>query len=423
MLPIKYTLNKLNNKTEKPTAVICGAADANGYGIIRSLAAEGVNVIALDTKRRALGLYSRYCKGMVCPNPKTTSEEIFIQFLLGLGSKFKRKAVLFPYREDLQLIILKNWDILAGYYLLPMSKLDKVEIIGDKEKFANALETMDVPYPKTYTPSNIHSIEEIANSITFPCIMKPTKSMEFGREFGVKVVKADTRDDLLGSYRRITGRGYQVVIQEIIPGDDSQLFTFFGYFDKNSKMLASFTMVKLRQCPPGFGVTALGKSFWEPRVVDLSRHILERIGYHGIVDAEFKWDERDKQFKIIEINARTGIQNRLAYRCGVNLPYIAYLDTIGETVKETQSSAREIRWVSEVDDARVSLRAILNHELTIRDWFRSLKGEKEYSIFALDDPCPFLVMMFNIIPDMFKAFIVRPIKQRKNHSHEKSKNL
>ena len=216
----------MKRESYKSAAIICGAADANGYGIIRSLAKSGVPVIALDDKRRALGLYSRHCKGIVCPSPKVASGEKFVDFLINLGSKMKHKAVLFPYREDIQLVVLKNWDRLNSYYLLPMSDLKHAEIIADKDKFAKALEKMDIPYPNTYYPDDDKMLKDIADKFDYPCIVKPTKSMEFGKEFGIKVFKAESRQELLDYYHRTVNSGYKAIIQEIVPGEDSELFTF-----------------------------------------------------------------------------------------------------------------------------------------------------------------------------------------------------
>ena len=48
----------------------------------------------------------------------------------------------------------------------------------------------------------------------------------------------------------------------------------------------------------------------------------------GIFDAEFKYDHRDGQLKILEINARPWWFVEFATRCGVDLCRMAYMDAL-----------------------------------------------------------------------------------------------
>jgi len=399
------------NKLSVPRVVLLGVGDANGVGVVRSLGRNGVPVLGIETNLMSLGMVSRYCRGLVAPDPKKYPEDKFVDFLIRLGQQQKTKSVLFPAREDLEIIALRNRDKLEKYYDFALAKLEIVEKIMDKEKFCHSLENLDIPYPQTYFCGSEKEIEEISKTIAYPCIIKPTTSMEFGKEFGVKVFKANSPEQLIDSYRKTQKRGYRIIIQEIIPGDDTELYSFFGYFDRNSKLLAAFTLVKIRQYPPGFGVTALGKNADAPQIIELCTKYLQSIGYHGLMDAEFKKDSRDGKFKFIEVNARLGIQNGLALRCGVNLPLVAYNDMIGGEIPHSNSCAREVKWFSMVADVRSSLPRIIKGEFSIFAWIRSLKGEKVYSVFTWDDPLPFVLQQLNILFSLPRV-LLRPLRLR-----------
>ena len=394
-----------------PQVVILGIGDANGIGVVRSLGRNGIPVLGIETDLMSLGMVSRYCRGLVAPNPKKYTEDQFVDFLMSVGQQQQIKSVLFPAREDLEVIVLKNRGKLERYYDFALAKLEVVEKIMDKEKFCQSLDNMDIPYPKTYFSRSVAEIEETSKIISYPCIIKPTTSMEFGKEFGVKVFKADSAEQLISNYRKATKSGYKMIIQEIIPGADTELYSFFGYFDRNSKLLASFTLVKIRQYPPGFGVTALGKNIDAPEIIDLGTKYLKSIGYHGLMDAEFKKDPRDGKFKFIEVNARLGIQNGLALRCGVNLPLVAYMDMVGRTIPRSIPCSREVKWVSMVADIRSSVPRIVRGELSPIVWLRSFRGEKVYSVFAWDDPLPFLLQQLNILLSLPRVFL-RPLRLR-----------
>ncbi|GAG91404.1 unnamed protein product [marine sediment metagenome] len=61
------------------------------------------------------------------------------------------------------------------------------------------------------------------------------------------------------------------------------------------------------------------------------------IGYHGIFSAEFKKDQRDGVFRILEINARPWWFTEFAARCGVDVVTMAYKVALGESVSPIRS--------------------------------------------------------------------------------------
>jgi predicted ATP-grasp superfamily ATP-dependent carboligase len=56
------------------------------------------------------------------------------------------------------------------------------------------------------------------------------------------------------------------------------------------------------------------------------RTLLEATDYRGIFNVEFKLDERDGQFKVIELNPRPFWLIGHIERAGVDLPWMSYLD-------------------------------------------------------------------------------------------------
>ena len=62
--------------------------------------------------------------------------------------------------------------------------------------------------------------------------------------------------------------------------------------------------------------------------------IRDSISYRGIFSAEFKYDARDRQFKLIEINARPWWYVEFAALCGVDVCRLAYQDATGRTVSQ-----------------------------------------------------------------------------------------
>lgn len=379
---------------DKPIAFILGASNTS-LGAVRSLGREGIPVIVLDPNFGSIGFFSRYGKGIVCPNSEENEDE-YIDFLLALGKQLNSKGVLISGSDADIFAVLKHRDELERYYRFAMAEFEVVEKLTNKRKFYETLDKLDMPRPKTYFPNGISAIDRISEGITYPCIVKPIFSTNFGKDFSVKLFRAESAPELVKAYGKATSSGYEVVIQEVIPGSDVNIYGFCSYFNHNSEPLGIFIYKKLRGYPEGFGICSLVESAFEPEIIKLGTQLLQRINYHGISEVEFKKDVRDDKFKIIEVNARIWAQNSLAARCGVNLPYMAYKDTLGEDVEKVISKKEGIKWLYMFEDIRSCFTSMLKGKLSIIEWINSLRGEKEYIIFARDDPLPSLLYPFDI---------------------------
>jgi len=377
---------------DKPIAFVLWIG-GTGLGVIRSLGRRGIPVIGLDPYSREIGHFSRYCQGIVCPDPKTKEGE-YVDFLLYLGEQLNTKGVLIPTSDVDVLAISKHREKLEKYYHFPMAKLDIIEKLVNKRIFYKTLDELDMPHPKTYFPNDNSDVAQISKEISYPCIIKPIFS--YKSKFGAKVLKVNSEQELIKAFERTNLNAQEIVIQEVIPGSDTNMYLVGAYFNSASEPLGIFTFKRIRQYPRGFGNGALCASVWTPEIAKLCVSFLNKIKYHGIIDAELKKDPRDNKFKFIEINARTGWQNSLATRCGVNLPYMAYMDAIGQDVEKATSQRDDVKWVYMFDDLRSSFESMMERELSPIEYIKSLRGEKQYAIFAWDDPAPSFISLFNL---------------------------
>jgi hypothetical protein len=66
-----------------------------------------------------------------------------------------------------------------------------------------------------------------------------------------------------------------------------------------------------------------------------------------LADIEFKWDARDRTYKLLDFNPRPWLWINLLTAGGVNLPYAAYQDALGEGLDGARVQRDfEMRWVS-----------------------------------------------------------------------------
>jgi hypothetical protein len=84
--------------------------------------------------------------------------------------------------------------------------------------------------------------------------------------------------------------------------------------------------------------------------VDSLRRLFEDVGYTGLFDAEYKSDERDGLYKLLEVNTRAWWQIGLWPGCGVAVCRLAYRDALGEPVEPVTTYEIGRRWVHEFRD-------------------------------------------------------------------------
>jgi predicted ATP-grasp superfamily ATP-dependent carboligase len=383
--------NKILKNIDEPIAFVLGRYLTTGLGVIRCLGRQGVPVVWLDSNPNQIGFLSKYCIGIVCPNPKN-NEGKYVDFLMFVGENLNNKGILFP-TEDVELLaVLKNKSKLEKYYQIPMADLEISEKLLNKYIFYKTLEKQGTPLPKTYFPRDVSELHSISKKITYPCIVKPSFSDRFMLDFKTKVFRAESSRQLVYLYNKAISKNHDVFVQEIVPGNARNMYGLNAYYDRNSTPNGVFMYRRIREWPHDFGNGCAIENIVVPELKEIIDPFIKKINYHGIIDAEFKKDPRDNKFKLIEINARCWMQIGLPSRCGVNIPYIAYMDAINDDVIKVISNNKHTKWFFISEDIQSSLKSMLKGDFSFREWIGSFRGEKEYAIFATDDPLPFFVV-------------------------------
>ena len=90
-------------------------------------------------------------------------------------------------------------------------------------------------------------------------MLKASDGITVMRRTGKKMVIVRTAEELLQNYDEMADpRNSDLILQEYIPGDDSSVWMFNGYFDEHSQCLVGFTGRKIHQYPVYTGMTSLG---------------------------------------------------------------------------------------------------------------------------------------------------------------------
>jgi len=185
-----------------------------------------------------------------------------------------------------------------------------------------------------------------------------------------------------------------LIIQQFVRGKSDCMYTVGIYADINSEVKGIFTGRKMRGFPVAYGDCIVGESYELPQeILDKVQYIVKDLKYTGIAEFEYKKDTETGKYLLIEINPRSWSWIGITPACEVNLPYIAYKDMIGETVKPVKSTMKngEVKYVKLLQDAQNCLYSYKYDypvwHMSFKEWRESLSAKKiVYAEFALDDP-------------------------------------
>jgi D-aspartate ligase len=321
---------------------------ANGIGIIRSLRRKGIQVFAYDTKPRYDIGKTRYATCGSCPHP--VFEEIqLLHFLMGIGGSLPKKAMLYAGGDDYVQFISKYREPLSKYYFFLLPDHSLIEAVLDKRLTYELANKHGVPCPKTFVIDHVDQLEPIIHELTFPCLLKPVFSIDFRKRTNKKAIVMEHADQLREEYPFYLQFG-ELMIQELIPGDESRIYQVGTFFDEQMNLIGLFMGQKIHQFPPSFGSGALVLSIRNDEVIDAGVSFLKSLHFKGLANAEFKRDPRDGKLKFLEINARTWLWHSLSEPCGIDLSYLYYLSLTGQKPTQRTRQIEGIKWVYLVRD-------------------------------------------------------------------------
>lgn len=384
-----------------PAAVICDLY-ITGLSMIRDFAIHEIPVIGIDPDPTRIGFSTKYGKKLVCPDPLTKEYEL-LEFLNRLGGSLPFGGILFPTSDNFVLFISKHRDDLGQYFKFAMPDHTTVEKLVSKRGLIEIAKEARFPVPQTFFPHNKKEAVLFSKQIEYPSVIKPEFSQSWHKEkvlpytMGNKVIKVFSPNELLEVYENLSKIDSKLVFQEIVPGGDDQLFYFVSYMNKNTEPLGIFAGRKLRLMPIHFGSASYVESFRDLELEEKCLHLLKSCGYYGLSGIEVKKDYRDGQYKLIEINARFGLWDILATRCGVDFPFIAYQDILGNSVKPRVNYRTGVKWISFENDIRAFIHYKKEGSLSFSKWIYSWKGEKEWAVLSWKDPLPAIRMLSHMV--------------------------
>jgi len=374
-------------------------ARRTGYGVIRALHTYTDEIYVADSHKTAV-FSSRHVKqGFVCSDITTVSDEAFLEEVIELAHQMdyqKERPVVFTGKDDYLQFFSKYSDVLSKYFLLSfesdyaklnkaLSKLDLIDIANQAK----------VKIPLSWSSKT--NLSEILSQVTYPAIIKPAvkNAPEIDvvkQAFRIKVCEKEK--DLREAAGLLESLSVPYVVQEYIPGDDSELFTI-GVYSWRGELKAWSTSQKIRQFPPSTGECSYGRTLHLEALVEPARRILKAIGLTGISQIEFKYHRGE--YYLIEINPRVWSWHQIHTKVGVNLAKVAMDCIYGQVNDHLIEPRKEERfWMFLMMDLLHN--RLLNRNLSwVQLCVNFLRSDLE-AFFSWKDPMPFIIHTWQTIP-------------------------
>lgn len=383
--------------------VILGGNTHGSLGIMRSLGRLGVPVHAVCSPPRGPASFSAFCKSRVVWDFAHARPEDTARFLLELAQWIGQPSLLIPTWDEMAVFTAEYYEILKAAFLYPGQSAALARALVSKKEMAALAHQFGVPTPSLVFPKSLEDVLRHIETARFPVMLKGIDGNKLKERAGKKMVVVYSPRQLREMYVELEDPANpNLMLQEYIPGGDDSVWMFNGYFNANSECLLGFTGRKLRQTPIHIGMTSLGICAQNDVVERTTKDFMRALGYKGILDIGYRFDSRDGQYKVLDINPRIGATFRLfVAQNGMDVARALYLDMTGQAVKPTL--AREGRkWFVELD-----LKSCLDYRregnLTMRQWLRSLRGIEEAGYFAWDDLAPVGRLCLRVIFDLLKG--------------------
>ena len=369
-------------RTASVPAVVLGSG-VTAVGVIRSVRERRVDTFlaareGIATRSRGISLVPDVVAAKTSP---ALLPELLVESGIGTG-------VLVPCDDDWVRAIIDSWDDLHGSFPATISGPSVIEQLIDKDAFARTMERVGIPHPRTIEVRSIEDLDPIPDTDLPSFFLKPCDSQRFTRRFHRKAFQLEDREGAQRMLEVALAEGHRLLAQERIPGPPEKHVFVDGYRDRHGDVPGILARRRLRMYPPGFGnsTDSVTIPLSEARdAVDSALALFEAIAFHGMFDAEFKFDERSGRHMIIEVNARPWWQIELARAAGIDVAWMAYADALGERVPRARGYRIGRRWVHTFPDLRARWEGGANSgpQIAKENWFTA-----RHAVVALSDPGP-----------------------------------
>ena len=319
-------------------------------------------------------------------------------------------GLIMPFGNTSYYAVSKHGSLLKNHNIKYMApEFEKFCLPHDKYRMTKFCEQIGIGVPQLFSDYDDNDIHEISNNLKYPVVIKAKSGV--GVATGLRY--ANNKQELLKYYNEISAQEVntgafnydQPMIQEFIPGviHDACSLTVEG------RVMALLTQIRQIMYPIYGGVGAVNVTTKNPELSELARYLLETLGWHGPAQIEFKYDIRDKRYKLIEMNPKLWGTLDLSIRAGINFVELIKNVLVGKDIKFNNDYKNNIRYVFMFPNAFLSYLEMIKEFGFVR-WKKKSTYAKIYSDIDLRDPLAELPYIYSTLRHiMTRQFLAKSI--------------
>ncbi|MGR4883315.1 ATP-grasp domain-containing protein [Streptomyces sp. LARHCF249] len=262
--------------------------------------------------------------------------ETLLECLTGVSERIGRPAVLVAMDDLSAITVSRVAPMLTDRFRIPHQPDNLPARVADKAELSRLCARWDVPHPETVIPASGGEAARAAWRLGLPVVAKWSRPwlLPAAADGLRSTTLVHTVAEARRLYERSAEAGSRLLLQRFLPGGPDTDWFFHGAFARGGRPLLAGSGRKELSWPVRTGLTAVGRWLPDPEVEEAGLRLAERLGYQGILDLDFRRDERGT-FRLVDFNPRPGAQFRLfTDAAGLDVVQAMYLDLTGQRVPE-----------------------------------------------------------------------------------------
>lgn len=363
--------------------------------------------ISRSLGRKNIQIHLGWCpKSSFACKSKYVSKVLNIPVYLEEDDSWKKKLISILKSEQYSLVIpcddkailpvQKNrieLEKIAKFYLLSDKSF---RITNNKKKTYDIAKSLNIPIPLGRIINSPSKIDEIINEFQFPIVLKPLSSYNLNNlEYKNFVLKSYTPQELKINLELLFQNNNEILVQENIIGRGIgiEVLSYQG------QILFAFQHMRVHE-PIRGGASSYRKSMpLNPDLFEASKKLMNFLSYTGVGMIEYKFNDSNGQWALMEINGRFWGSLSLALIGGADFPFYLYQLLVKDTKVFKQKYneniycrdfSKDLLWniinfKADKSDPTLSTIPITSLITEIKN---VLLGRERIDSFALDDPYP-----------------------------------
>jgi D-aspartate ligase len=365
-----------------------------GLAIARRMARLGARVTMLVDPDDLFVNHTRSACSIVEPFGRDGSS--WIAKLRDIAAAAEQIVVLPATDRSCELLFDTAQQLPANVHFFERGQAGAHMALMDKRQAEEIARRAGVRVPWTMQVNNETELAIATREAPWPCVVKPILSHEWrGLYGGVRAFPVADAQEAEAQLARPLRDGVGMLLSQYVPGGDDDVEEAIVVRLADGSYPVQFGCHKLRQHPPGFGVTAVGEASTLPETMALAKRVLDEAGFVGVAGVEAKRHSETGERWFLEVNVRIPGQWGLGDSCGVQATPRLTRALQGYPVGPQPSLRAGVRIVFPDIDAHVIRPTLSAAPLFSRPWvalrmMRAYLGARNFGLIDVRDPGPTL---------------------------------